>query len=192
VNWFVFLLLSYLALVLELGLDGLIHVGHVVPSLTLILAVHVAWSAPRAIVPWAMLVLGFGQDMTHPFPVWQGQDIPLIGPGCLGHVAAGCVCLHLRPQLRRASPLAMVLMTFAAGVFMHLVVVAMVTARGLSVLTGDPVPGWDVPDELVGRFLSLLYTVLLAVPLGSLLGRTNIIWGFAPGKAAVTRSGRMY
>lgn len=191
-NWIVFLVASLLALMLEAGLDGLFRLGNVVPAMALILAVHVAWSAPRAVVPWAMLVLGFGQDMTHPFPAGQGGDLPLLGPGCLGYVAAGYVCLHLRPQLRRASPVAMVLMTMAAGIFMHLVVVAMVTARGLAFLTGEPVEGWNAPDELVTRFLSLLYTAVLAAPIGGLLERTNKLWRFSLNKGGPSRAGRLH
>jgi len=191
VNWLVFLLAAYLSLVLEAGLDGLLQVGATVPSLTLVLAVHVAWSAPRSGVPWAMLVLGFGQDMAHPLRVWSGEDLPLLGPWCLGYLAAGYVCLQLRPQLRRSSPLAFAMMTLAAGVFMHLVVVALITARGLPVPTGDPPEGWIVADELVARFLALVYTILLAAPLGVVWERTTPLWRFASAKHATARLHRM-
>lgn len=190
-NWPVFLIAAYLTLVLESGLDALLRVGEVVPSLTLILAVHVAWSGSRSSVPWAMLLLGFGQDMTHPLKVWQGEDLPLLGPGCLGYLAAGYVCLHLRAQLRRASPVAFALMTLAAGVFLHLVVVVLITARGLPFPTGEPPEGWVAADELVARFLTLVYTVVLAAPLGMAWERTTPLWRFVSGNHTAARAHRL-
>ena len=80
--------------------------------------------------------------------------------------------------LFRESVITLTALVFATGLFIQLVIVGIYTARGLPWLTGQPVEGWNAADQLVQRFLALLYTTGLAVPLGALLLRTTPIWGF--------------
>ena len=66
-------------------------------------------------------------------------------------------------------------------------VVAVLTLRG--VLPTDPLPEWHAADQLLQRMLQLVYTALLAAPIGWLLRRTNRWWMF-PMVRGATKPGR--
>lgn len=182
-RWFVFLIFAFVLLVVEMGLRSLLRVntsaGEICPSFLLVLATFVALWAPSRIVPWAMLVIGLLADL-QPIPVVDPVSVPsIIGPATLGYLLAGYAVLQVRTFLFRHSPLAVAISVVVAGIFLHLVIVAALTMRGLP-LPGFPgrLDGWIIGDQLYRRFFDLLYTAALAVPLGWLLTRTLPAWGF--------------
>jgi len=190
-NWIVFAIFAYLALALENGLDQMLSVGVVTPSFVLIVAVYVAMTANRSAVPWALLILGLLEDLTHPYHVGHGLDLPVVGPYALGYLAAAAICLQLRGMMATGSPLSVALLVIPAGILMQVVAVAMVTLRRLPLLQSDPVTGWIAADELVHRFGVLGYTAALALPVGFVLIRTAPLWRFAHAATARSRARRL-
>jgi cell shape-determining protein MreD len=187
-RWFIFLVFAFVLLVLETGLRSLLRVdtsaGQVCPSFLLILATFVAVWAPARIVPWAMLVLGLLCDL-QPIPVVEPVTVAsIIGPATLGYMLGGFAVLQVRSLIYRNSPFALAITVIVAGVFVHLVIIAALTVRGVP-LPGFPgrLEGWSVADQFYRRFFELLYTAALAVPLGWLLGKTQPIWGFESVKS---------
>ncbi|MEX2671184.1 MAG: hypothetical protein WD294_03625 [Phycisphaeraceae bacterium] len=174
-NWLIFIIAAYVLLALESGLRMLLQVGGVAPSFVLVLALYVGLMAPSAVVPWAFLILGLLVDL-QPGPVRDGT---LIGPMALGYLAGSYVVLQLRTLVFRESVLALAVLVLVVGIFIQLVYVALLTMRGMGMLTAEPIMGWSAPDQLAQRFMMLLYSAVVAVPLGFVLFRTASAWGFA-------------
>jgi len=178
-NWLFFALATYLTLVVETGLRAtwmLPIAGGMTPALLLVLLVFIGLHAPTWTVIWAGLVLGLVADLqSSPMP-----ETLLIGPTTLGYLAAAYTVLQLRSMVFRQSLLTLVALVLAAGLFAEGVTVAMLTVRSWSWTLGQPIPGWSAADQLVHRFLELIYTSAVALPLGVLLFRTTRLWGFAP------------
>ena len=177
VNWITFAITAYICLALELGLRTLLLLpssgaGLVAPSFMLVLAVFVALMAPAATVPWAMLVLGALVDLTST-TVPGG---PILGPAALGYLLGGWAVLQFRSMVFRESVLTVLVTTFVAGVFIQLTIVFLLAMRGP--ITGEPIPGFSAADQLVHRFLELMYTVVFAIPLGFVLLRLMPAFGF--------------
>ncbi len=190
-RWPVFFLFVFLAVVLQLGLRTLLRdpfgldAGE--PQLLLILGVFIGLSAPGRVTPWAWLMLGALVDLTQPLSVRlavEETQIALLGPACLGYLLGGYAVWQLRPLVVRDSPLAVAFVAFCAGILVQLAIVAALSMRGLPWpwLTGERITGFSAADELVRRFLELIYTALFAVPLGALLIRLRPMWGFPTGK----------
>ena len=193
-RWLVFILFSYVALAFDWGLVALFEIDagsfhRLRPSFLLILAVYVAWSAAPSVVPWAMLALGIICDLV-PLPT-QGSssemltfgprvvaDFVVIGPCALGFLVGGFVAQQLKGLMSRHSVLAFAIVVVFCGVFIHLVIVALLTLRGLPITPASPVPHWNAADQLARRFMEILYTALLAIPVGFILMRTDPIWDF--------------
>ena len=180
-RWSVFIIVAYLFLVLEQGTRTLFAIGYITPSFLLTLAVFISlWATPKT-VAWAVLILGLLVDLTHPLRVvGDGHEVEfvLIGPACLGYLTMSYVTLQLRGMVFRDSPLAMSAVVLVAGTFAHLVMMALLTIRGLPLPLAEPIAGWTAADQLVTRFLDLLYTATVAAPIGYLLLRFSWIWGF--------------
>ena len=187
-NWIVLAIAVYLMLVCERGLDGLVAIGSVTPSLTLILAVYLALSAPLPLVPWIMMLLGLIEDLGHPYHAHAAWQLTLIGPYTLGYLAAGHVAGQMRWMISRRSVVGLVIMVWPMGLFVHLVVVAMVTLRGLTPLS-EPVADWRSVTQLLDRFQEILYTAVVTFPIGHLLLRSQPLWHFV-GNRHVARSSR--
>lgn len=185
-RWPVFVIVSYLALVLETGLKGMIHVGGATPSLLLILLVYVGISAPPLTVLWSGAALGLLYDLSAAVPA-TGAPLHVVGPGVLGFMVAGYATLQIRALVFRNSAITVATAVFFAGILAHLVIAALLTARGLAIVPGQAIEGWRAADQLVGRFLSLLYTTIGALPLGRALLWSDPWWGFT---AHVGRRGR--
>lgn len=180
-RWPVFAILAYLLLVVQEGCRTLLTIGNTTPSLLWILAVFVALWAPPRTVAGAGLILGLLADLIHPLPVsGHVSDVALIGPACLGYLTGTYVAVQLRGMVFRESPIAMAVLVLVAGMFVQLVIVALLTVRGLPWPLAQPIPGWHAADELVARFFSLLYAAVLAVPLGFILVQLQWLWGFPP------------
>ena len=180
-RWPVFAIMGYLLLVLDTGLSTLLAVNGISPSLTLILLAFVAlWANPMA-AAWAALALGLAVDLNTPIQTAHlATDAVLIGPAALAYLTGAYVTVQLRGMLFRDSPLAVAVLVLVAGAFVNLVIVAMLTLRGLPWPIAEPLHGWSAADQLVARFFGLLYTAAVAVPAGYLLIRTQGLWGFHP------------
>jgi len=180
-HWPVFAIFTFLLLILEDGLRTLISIGYTSPSLLLILLVFIALWASPAIGGWAAVILGLLTDLTTPvYAIGEVHDVALIGPCCLGYLTGAIVIVQLRGMVFRDSSLAMGVLVIISGAFVHLVIMALLTMRGLPWPVAEPIPGWSAADQLVARFFDLLYSGLVAVPLGYVLIRSRAIWGFQP------------
>ncbi len=182
-NWLVFAILAYLCLLLQVGLTSLLGIPDaqgVSPDFLLILAVYIGLLAPTKTVAWGMLTLGILANLLHIItgPTSSG---PILGPEALGYLAGAFAVLQLRTLVFRESVLSLVIMVFVVGIFIQLVTVALYTGRGLPFLLGQPVPNWNAPDELVHRFLVLLYSAAVAIPLGFVLIRLKPAFNFTAG-----------
>jgi rod shape-determining protein MreD len=178
-RWFVYAIFAFLALVLDIGLRRLLKlevVSEPSPSFVLIVAVFVAmWAPPRAAM-WSGLIIGLLVDLSSLSPT-EADGYALIGPAALGFMLGSYAVVQLRGLMYRDSPLALAALVFLGGVFVHLMIVAVLTVRGLPMF-GYPVSGWSAATQLYERFWVLLYTAIVAVPVGYVLLRTQPIWGF--------------
>lgn len=184
-RWPIFAIFAFAFLVIEDGLRTLMAIGFITPSLLLILMVFVGLWAPSTTGGWAAVILGALIDLTTPiYDVGLVHDVALIGPACLGYLTGTYVTCQLRGMVFRDSPLAIAVLVVVAGMFVHLVTMAMLTIRGLPWPLGEPIPGWNAADQLVARFLNLLYTAVWAIPISFLLIRSKWLWAFnSPGTA---------
>jgi len=164
---------------MEEGLRTLLAIGHTSPSFLLILMVFTSlWVSPLS-AAYTALLLGLLVDLSKPIlPANQMIDVALIGPACLGYLTGAYVTMQIRGMIFRHSPIAIGVMVFIAGAFAHLVTMSLLTARGLPWLVAEPIQGWNAADQLVARFLELVYTAMLAVPLGYILVRLQRLLGF--------------
>ncbi len=194
-RWSVFFIFALLALVLELGLRSLwtLPIGpylDAAPSLVLILGVFVGLHAPRESVYAGLFILGVLTDLSRPLAVVEPvRDIVLLGPATLGHVAAAYVLLQFRTIVYRDSPVTMIVMTFAAGLAVHLVLVMLVLLRRW--LPTDEVPDFEGGAQLLQRVLDVIYSSVLAAPAGWLLIRGRRWWAFIPARGMAARGGLM-
>lgn len=184
-RWTVFFIFAYLTLLMQVGTEKLLAYGEygVTPSLLLILAVYIGMSAPPMTAAWAFLLLGLLGDLTRHYPTGDDQVMWLIGPCTLGMLAGAGVIVQLRVMMYRNSIIAMALLVFTVGIFVNLVTIAMITARGLAWIPTDGMVMWNAADELVRRFYEVVYTALAAVPAGAILLRLVPLWGFQPLKS---------
>ncbi|MEM9253416.1 MAG: rod shape-determining protein MreD [Planctomycetota bacterium] len=182
-NWAVFAVALWVALALERGLAPLLAIPDattgVSPSFVLVLVVWIALQAPSLTALWAAIAAGLVLDAlgTH----YDGRG-GLLGPHALGYALGAYAVLQMRGMVFRQSGLTLGVMTFVAGVFAHLAIVALMALRGFPLGIADPVPGWDTSAELVGRFMQLLYTALAAAILAIPLRPTVSWWGFPSAK----------
>jgi len=192
-NWIVFAIAAYLLYIAETGLRELLAVDlawvgvGVAPSFLLVLLVFVAVSATPRALAWTALVLGALVDLSTVYGSGgAASDMVVLGPSALGFLVGGYVGIQLRGLVFRESVATHAVLTFVVGLFAHLVAVALLTARGLPMPLGQPVPGFSAADEMVRRFFSLLYTAILALPLSYVLLRTTPVWGFVAGHGPTT------
>jgi rod shape-determining protein MreD len=184
-RWLIFIIFAFAALVLELGLRNLLKLelaGDASPGFVLILAVFIATWAPPRVALWSGLILGLLLDLTTPFMHEDGAYM-LMGPAALGYLLGSYAVVQLRGLMYRDSPFALAALVFLGGIFVHLMIVAVLTVRGLPFLA-YPIPGWDAPSQLYHRFWELLYSAIVAVPIGFVLLRTLPLWAFEGVKAS--------
>ena len=189
-NWLVFAIFAYASLVIDTGLRDLLALSvpwlsadPLTPTFCFILLAFICVSAPPSVCYWAGLILGLLLDLSRPFAV-TGQvfDVVIVGPMALGCLLGAAVGVQLRTLVFRESAVTQAIVTFVVGLFANLLAVAMLSMRGLPWPVGEPVPGFSAADELSHRFLGLVYTALLAMPVGYVLLRTSVLWSFHFGK----------
>ncbi|MBL4699813.1 MAG: hypothetical protein JKX85_01010 [Phycisphaeraceae bacterium] len=183
-SWVFFIIMTYVLVAFETGLGSLFVVGDsVLPNLLFILGIFISIYAPQSTTLWAMLILGVITDLVFPIQgVGPVSDFVLVGPNAAGFMLGGWVALQLRGIFRRSLP-GIVMTVMIAFFFSQLLVVAILTMRGLPWPIAEPVAGWSAADELVRRFWCLLYTMLLSVPLIYLLGGSIKLFHFDPHRS---------
>lgn len=187
-RWLIITIFTLFMFVLDQGLSALVEVSGVTPSFLLVFAMFLALTAPVDKVPWLMICLGLCFDLSILYPLAGGQqDFVLLGPGALGFLLGGWTAIQMRNVVFRDSPLAIAVTVFVAGLFVHLVIVMLLSLRGLGVLTAEPMSQWIWSDQLVRRFFSLIYSAAVALPLSFLLIRLEPLMGITPKTATTPR-----
>ena len=189
-RWLTIAIFAYLLLGLEQGMAvAFAQPGgySATPGLLLILAVFLGLAAPTPVVVWSALALGVLYDLAHPVMIGDvdtAANVAIIGPGTIGFLVGAFVLLRTRGLVYRGSLVSIALFTFITGVFVHLTIVFIFAVRGLSFLflPGEAIVGWSWSGELVSRFISLICTSFLALPIGWVLLRSFGMFGFEPPK----------
>ena len=173
-NWLTFAILAYLAYALELMLAPLWGINGHQPMLLLILLVFIGLQAPAMTVAWASVLLGLLVDIH-----LQQHEPGLIGPWALGFLAAGYAMVQLRNLLFRDSMFTIAIMSLVAGIFALLVATTLHTMRGIPLLGNEPVENYSAANQLFSGFFTLLYTAVIALPMGAALLKSRAMWGFS-------------
>ena len=183
-SWLVFALTAYLLTAVQAGLEPLWSIPHgasaAAPSLLLVLLCFIALLASGTTTGWAALLLGLVADALAP--------TPMIGPHALGFMLGAYVVLQLRALVFRESVFTLAFMVLTAGIFAHLVAVAVIAVRATPLSPAGAMPGFVAADQLVDRFFDVLYSAAAAIPLGWVLFKTSGLWDF-PSKS---RGERVY
>ena len=178
-RWPIYAIFVYLALALEGGLSAALAIDRVSPSFLLPLMVFIALCARPSVALWAALIMGVLADATQTFQAPERVlDLAVLGPVALGYLGAAGLVLKLREIVFRQSTLTMAALVFLAGLVVHLIAVGLLSLRVMPWTPGERLAGWDAADQLTYRFLALLYTSVITVPLGMVLLRTEKLWGF--------------
>jgi len=172
-NWITFALIALASYILQDGMGtGWSGGGVTHPHLMLIVLVYLALQAPPVTVAWAAIVLGFLADIS------TGKVTGLVGPWTLGYLAAAYALLQLRNLLFRDSVFTIAIMTFVAGIFVHLVATLLYAMRGVPFFANQPISGFQPANVLFQGFFDLIYTSVLAMPIGYALIKSSSLWGF--------------
>jgi hypothetical protein len=167
-NWIAFLIGGWIVFGLELGLRDAIELGEVgaSPSFVIVYLVVVSLMAARHSALWGALLLGLMLDLTqsHPTPDGVGSVVT-IGPYALGCLLASYAVVTVRALVIKGNWLTTPMLCLVAASLMHIVVVAIFTARSWY----DPLVEFQPIRELGSRVLSALYTAAIAVLLGPVL-----------------------
>ncbi len=166
-SWVVFLVVTWVAFGLELGLRDALRLapGDVAPSFVIPVMVYVALSAPSRQVLWAAILLGALIDLTWMIPRTDAAaTASVLGPYALGMLVAAQFVIAVRGMVIRRHPLTLVVLSIVAAVIANVVVVAFLTMRNLY---GDPIE-FSPTADLVSRLSSSLYT-----------GATAFAWALA-------------
>lgn len=174
-NWLTFTITAYIGYALQLLLAPMWSINGREPMLLLILLVFVALQAPGMHAAWAAIVLGLLMDV-----LLNDYQTDLIGPWALGLLAAAYALVQMRNLLFKDSMFTIAIMTFVAGIFAQLVATTLHTMRdNIAVFGNTPVENFSAVDQLYHGFGTLLYTAIVAIPVGYLLLKSQSLWGFS-------------
>lgn len=173
-NWAVFGVLSYVLLALSYAGGSMLSVWGVRPEPMLVLVVFVSLMAPWRVAMTAALVGGLCLDLLKLYP----GGVVLVGPQTLGLLMGAFVVHQLRNVVFRHSLLTVVILTGVGGVFAEIFSTALLVVRALPWPVGEVFAGWSAADALFGGFLSVVYTSVLAVPIGWVLLAGERWFGF--------------
>jgi rod shape-determining protein MreD len=176
-SWIVFLVMTWVAFGLELGLRDALRLapGDIAPSFVVPLMVFVALSAPPKQAVWAALILGVLLDLTSLVPRTDAASmLTVLGPNAIGMLIAAQFVVAVRGMVIRRHPLTLTVLSIAAAAVVQTVVVAFFTVRDLY---GDPIL-FRPTGELVSRLLSALYTGATAFAWALLLRPVDALFRF--------------
>lgn len=184
-RWAIFALAAYVVLGMELGLRTLLSVQvgamPIAPSFMLVYLVFIAAHGPSVTVQWAAVILGVLVDLASPLTV-PGSETQayIVGPHALGFWLGAMLTLQLRAMVYRRHPFTMAFLTLLSGLSANFLAVFILLVRRI---LGDWFGverqiEWNASDELVARFLVVLYSAVLALPMGWALNRLSALFGF--------------
>ena len=174
-RWPVFAVFALGFIVVQLSLRGaftLQSVGWISPDIVACLVVFVALFAHRQSALWACWILGVAMDLA-PSP---GGGTHIVGPYALGYVFGAVVILQLRTMVFRRRTLTMGFLTALCVLASSVVAVTILMVR--SWYPGGPILPGGPFMEFIRHVGIAIYSGLLAIPLGWLLGTTVNLWGF--------------
>ncbi|MFG0330493.1 MAG: hypothetical protein ACF8PN_11415 [Phycisphaerales bacterium] len=182
-NWLFVGLATYVFLAFDVGLKDLFEIGHsgVQPSFLLIFMVFVASLATTSHALWTSLLVGLVIDLAGASYRGDTAAITLLGPHALGFTLGAAVVLQLRTLVYRRHPLTMAFLTFFAGLIAHLLATLLISIRWLlaSRLAWFEPFAWDPSGEIVVRFFSVMYSAVIAIPVGWSLMLTAPLFGLS-------------
>lgn len=183
-NWIVFAVAAWVVMGLEIGLQLRLtwSPGGVplAPSFALVFMVWLALAAAPAHALWAALILGVLVDLTGQMPLETppGGMVTLVGPMALAYLGASRFVLGSRWVMLRQNPVALALMTLAAGLLVTIVSAVLMTVHKIY---ADPIT-WRAWPHVLGGFGSAFYSALLALPMALVLNPALGAFGVEPGR----------
>jgi rod shape-determining protein MreD len=178
VNWLIFAIVGFIALVLDLSLAQALRVGDVAPSFAVLPVVFVAMFGPRRASVWAGWLMGFCVDANTMMMHGSDTVAPLLGPHALGFAFGAVLVLQLRTVLYRQRALTFAVMTMLCVIAISLMVVFLYAVHGWY-------PGEELywsqlrpSHELFRRLGVALYTAIAAFITAPLFLWTQHAWGF--------------
>jgi rod shape-determining protein MreD len=173
-RWPVFAIFAFTAVVVQLSLRNVLTLRElwgITPDVTACLVVFVALFAHRSAALWGAWMIGLLLDLA-PQSVATGYHI--LGVNALGYTAGAFAILQMRTMVFRRRALTMGFLTVLCVIAASLVTVMLLAIR--SWYPGE-LPYGPLSD--FGRRLLIgVYSGLVAIPLGWLLGMTLPLWGF--------------
>lgn len=185
-RWPVFAFFAFVCVVAQLSLRNVLtleSLGFVTPDIVACLAVFVALFAHRTSALWACWGLGLAMDLA---PQLTRDGGHVIGPNALGYVFGGYMVLQLRTMVFRRRAVTLGFLTFVFVLAASVVAVALLTVRGWYAADNPMTSG--ALEEFMRRSGIALYSGIIAIPLGWLLGGTIRLWGFQSGMSRRTGS----
>ena len=185
-NKLLFVIVAYVLLVLQLGLENLwsIPVGiasrTVGPDLLLILLVFVGMQAGAGAAVWSGVLLGLVSGLV--------RQPEMLGPTALGYVLGALVLLQMRNMVFRESSLTHAICCLVAGTFTYLAEALLIGLRGVPLVPGDLPAGWSATAAFLEGFIQLAFTAALCVPLAAVLLRTKRLWQFPAQQPRIARA----
>lgn len=183
-NWIIFAFITYFVLGFDLGLRELFTVqisnSEITPSFMLIFMVLICSMAPTMPALWSAMILGLLVDLTCSYSSGDAGLVVLIGPYALGYMLGALLILQVRTIIYRRHPFTMALLTFAAGIVVNLLAVFMISVRYLlgNWMQMYDTFAWSTTDRLFECFFILVYSALMAIPLGYIFMRISPIFNF--------------
>ncbi len=182
-RWAVFLIFAVAGIVFDAGFGDVFRVEglwDVRPSLSAVLVVFVALSAPRTLALWACFVLGLLIDLSSQHSVGGNRIVYLVGPHTLGFLAAGWMVVRGRTMVFRRRPLTIGVMTLGCVLLAQAIILVVLVVRSREWYPGGVIHWTDTTlgIEMLRRVLIAVYSGLFAIPAGWLLVRTIRLWGF--------------
>ena len=177
-RWSIYVILLFVAIILDEGFRQVIRFWDSVPSFTSIAVVFVAFFAPRLTALWAAWIGGLLVDLMTDLPHGAHDVGPLLGPHAFGFTAATFVLLSFRSMLLRRRALTIVVIAVGWVALANLVVAALYGVHGLYESTplhwADP----SVGAELARRLRCAVYTGVIAIAIAPILLWSLPLWSF--------------
>lgn len=180
-NWVVFAIAAWITLGFEFGLRDALQLGdlNIAPHFAIILLVFVTLWSTRGAALAAALLLGVALDLFYQVKLNDGSDIVVLGPHALGCLLAAYAVLNLRALMFRKNVLAIAFLSLVAAALAQVVVAALLTAHA----SYDAVEFGPAASELGQRLASAVYTGVVAIAYGALLGLFRRFFDFQSSRA---------